>query len=336
MPTDIIAHKNVLKTGTDYFDYQYPVNTGAVLNLLNGKPLTFDKSYFIDIDNETGLQSAWSGKHPELPETLSSTNAGSTKANISSLDAFYEHFRPYYDWKKDATIAEKQACYQEYKNNLPNEENILWIVVHESGMPGAGNDAELLARIQRQQADGERAYRQASWNYQIDHEKIYQSFDDTVYCWHAGGDYGKYLPLGNSNSIGIEMCINEDGNYDGAMFHDAKLVAYLLHKYNLKMENVVRHHDTSGKICPNYMLETNRYGEFLERVKDELNAIKYLRDAEVTWTISNPELFEKGPHGLYYSKAVSKITQVEVTLKVVKGSYTFEKTVSITLRPDAN
>ena len=177
MPTDIIAHKNVLKTGTDYFDYQYPVNTGAVLNLLNGKPLTFDKSYFIDIDNETGLQSAWSGKHPELPETLSSTNAGSTKANISSLDAFYEHFRPYYDWKKDATIAEKQACYQEYKNNLPNEENILWIVVHESGMPGAGNDAELLARIQRQQADGERAYRQASWNYQIDHEKIYQSFD---------------------------------------------------------------------------------------------------------------------------------------------------------------
>lgn len=336
MPTDIIAHKNVLKTGTDYFDYQYPVNTGAVLNLLNGKPLTFDKSYFIDIDNETGLQSAWSGKHPELPETLSSTNAGSTKANISSLDAFYEHFRPYYDWKKDATIAEKQACYQEYKNNLPNEENILWIVVHESGMPGAGNDAELLARIQRQQADGERAYRQASWNYQIDHEKIYQSFDDTVYCWHAGGDYGKYLPLGNSNSIGIEMCINEDGNYDGAMFHDAKLVAYLLHKYNLKMENVVRHHDTSGKICPNYMIETNRYGEFLERVKDELNAIKYLRDAEVTWTISNPELFEKGPHGLYYSKAVSKLTQVEVTLKVVKGSYTFEKTVSITLRPDAN
>jgi hypothetical protein len=84
------------------------------------------------------------------------------------------------------------------------------------------------------------------------------------------------------------------------------------------------------------MIETNRYGEFLERVKDELNAIKYLRDAEVTWTISNPELFETGPHGLYYSKAVSKLTQVEVTLKVVKGSYTFEKTVSITLRPDAN
>ena len=217
MPTDIIAHKNVLKTGTDYFDYQYPVNTGAVLNLINGQPLTFDKSYFIDIDNETGLQKAWSGKHPELPDTLSSTNASATKANISSLDAFYNHFRPFYDWEVDASTAEKQARYQEYKASLPNEENILWIVVHESGMPGAGNDAELLARIQRQQADGERTYRQASWNYQIDHEKIYQSFDDTVYCWHAGGDYGKYLPLGNSNSIGIEMCINEDGNYDGAM-----------------------------------------------------------------------------------------------------------------------
>lgn len=336
MPTDIIAHKNVLKAGTDYFDYQYPVNTGAVLNLINGQPLTFDKSYFIDIDNETGLQKAWSGKHPELPDTLSSTNASATKANISSLDAFYNHFRPFYDWEVDASTAEKQARYQEYKASLPNEENILWIVVHESGMPGAGNDAELLARIQRQQADGERTYRQASWNYQIDHEKIYQSFDDTVYCWHAGGDYGKYLPLGNSNSIGIEMCINEDGNYDGAMAHDAKLVAHLMYKYNLKMENVIRHNDTSGKICPNYMIETNRYGEFLEKVRNEYNAIKYLRDAEVTWTISDPSLFDKGPHGLYYAKAVSQLTEVEVTLRVVKGSYTFEKTVSISLRPDAN
>lgn len=336
MPTDIIAHKNVLKAGTDYFDYQYPVNTGAVLNLINGQPLTFDKSYFIDIDNETGLQKAWGGKHPELPDTLSSTNASATKANISSLDAFYNHFRPFYDWEVDASTVEKQARYQEYKASLPNEENILWIVVHESGMPGAGNNAELLARIQRQQADGERTYRQASWNYQIDHEKIYQSFDDTVYCWHAGGDYGKYLPLGNSNSIGIEMCINEDGNYDGAMAHDAKLVAHLMYKYNLKMENVIRHNDTSGKICPNYMIETNRYGEFLEKVRNEYNAIKYLRDAEVTWTISDPSLFDKGPHGLYYAKAVSQLTEVEVTLRVVKGSYTFEKTVSISLRPDAN
>lgn len=334
MPTNILAHVNVCKDGTDQFDYQYAVNTGAVLNLINGKPLSFDKSYYIDIDNSDYI-SAWGGRHPELPDTLSTTNAGSTKANISSLDAFYNHFAPFYDWDLDASISEKQAKYQEYKNNLPNEENILWIVVHESGMPGAGNDAELLARIQLQQATGDRTYRQASWNYQIDHEKIYQSFDDTVYCWHAGGDYGKYLPMGNSNSIGIEMCINEDGNYDGAMAHDAKLVAYLLNKYNLKMENVVRHHDTSGKICPNYMIETNRYGEFLQMVRNEYNAIKYLSDAEVTWTISNPELFEKGPHGLYYSKAVSQITEVDVTLKVVKGSYTFEKTVTITLRPDA-
>ena len=333
MPTDIIAHINVCKPGTDQFDYQYPVNTGAVLNLMNGQPLTFDKSYFIDVDNETGLAVAWSGKHPALPNSLDE-EVNNNKARISDLDAFYNHFKPFYGWDSNATNAQKQAAYKEYKDNLGNDENILWIVVHESGMPGAGNDAELLARIQRQQADGERTYRQASWNYQIDHEKIYQSFDDSVYCWHAGGDYGKYLPFGNRNSIGIEMCINEDGNYDGAMAHDAKLVANLMNKYNLKMENVVRHHDTSGKICPNYMIETSRYGEFLEMVRNEYNAIKYLRDADVTWTISNPELFEKGPHGLYYAKAVSEITEVQVTLKVVKGTYQFERTVTITLRPD--
>ena len=40
------------------------------------------------------------------------------------------------------------------------------------------------------------------------------------------------------NSIGIEMCINQDGNYDGAMAHDAKLVANLMYNYNLKNKHL--------------------------------------------------------------------------------------------------
>ncbi len=309
MPTKIIGHKNTLhKEGNSdelFLDKQYAVNTGAVLNLINGKDLTINKKYFVDVANEKNLVAHWDGPtHPAI----------STDPNSTNLQAVYAHF------------------YEGY--TIPNEENILWIVVHESGMPLAGQNAELLAKIQYNRAHGLSAYSPASWHYQVDETGIYQSFDDNVYCWHAGGDYGKWLPYRNQNSIGIEMCINQDGNYDGSMAHDAKLVASLMHKYNLTLDNVVRHHDTSGKECPSYMIRTNRYNEFLQMVTKEYIAIKYLKDAEVTWTISNPELFEQGPNGLYYSKQVKQATDVTISLKVVKGSYVFESTSTITLKPD--
>lgn len=309
LPTEIIGHKNIVYdqygTGELFLKSQYAVNTGAVLNLIDGKTLTINKDYYVDVKNETGLVSHWSSTyHPAI----------STDPTSENLQAVYEHF------------------YEGY--TIPNDENILWIVVHESGMPKVGDNAKLLAEIQYDRAHGNRAKTEASWHYQVDETGIYQTFDDTVYAWHAGGDCGKWLPYRNQNSIGIEMCINQDGNYDGSMAHDAKLVAQLMHKYNLTMDNVVRHHDTSGKECPSYMIRTNRYEEFLQKVCQEYVAMEYLKDAEVTWTISNPDLFIKGPNGLYYSKAVSTPTEVTLTLKVVKGSYTFNQSVTLTLKPD--
>lgn len=336
MPREVKAHHNYLwkqyGEDNDYFlHHQVKVNTGGVLNLITGKTLTINKSYFIDVYNETGLSEAWNKYHPELDETLGTSIVG--KSGTSSLDAFYNHFAPYYGWKENATEAEKQAAYQSYE--IPNDDNILWVVVHESGMPGVGNDAELLAKIQYDQAHGDRTYREASWNYQVDEGHIYQSFADSVYCWHAGGDYGKHLPYKNSNSIGIEMCINRDGNYDGSMRQDAKLVANLMYNYNLGFENVIRHYDTAGKECPSYMLRSDRYNEFLTYVLIELYAIQYLRDAEVKWTVSNiGDLFEVGANGLYYAKAVDTPTNVTIKLDVTKGSYSFSKTVTVTLEPD--
>ena len=119
------------------------------------------------------------------------------------------------------------------------------------------------------------------------------------------------------------------------MRNNAKLIAYLMHQYNLTLENVKRHYDFSGKECPSYMLRSDRYNEFLTYVAIELYAIKYLRDAEVKWTVSNlSELFEVGNNGLYYAKAVSAPTDVTIKLEVTKGSYSFSKTVTVTLEPD--
>lgn len=307
MPTKIIAHKNIVYDqygrGELFLKEQYASYDGAVLNLIDGKSPFLKQDYFIDI-TKPGLVDHWTdGGHPAISNDPTSTN----------LKAVWEHF------------------YEGYV--IPNEENILWIVVHESGMPNEGNDAKLLAEIQYDRAYGKRASASASWNYQVDDQGIYQSFGDDVYCWHAGGDYGKWLPYRNSNSIGIEMCINQDGNYDGAMHQDAKLIAYLMHKYNLTFDNVVRHHDTSGKECPSYMLRTNRYNEFLQMIAREYVAMQYLKDAEVTWTISDPELFETAQNGLMYAKPVKTATDVTVTLKVVKGSYIYNGTSTFTLYP---
>lgn len=309
LPTEIVGHKNIIYdqygTGEFYLKSQYAVNTGAVLNLIDGKDLVINKDYYVDTSKSDVVKKNYdSTYHPAISTDPTSTN----------LKAVYEHF------------------YEGY--TIPNQENILWIVVHESGMPLVGQNATLLATIQYENAYGLGRTTTASWHYQVDETGIYQSFDDKVYAWHAGGDYGKWLPYRNSNSIGIEMCINQDGNYDGSMAHDAKLVAELMHRYNLTMDNVVRHHDTSGKECPSYMIRTNRYEEFLEKVCQEYVAMKYLKDAEVTWTISNPDLFVKGPNGLYYQKSVLVPTDVVITLNVVKGNYTFNQSVTLTLKPD--
>ena len=307
LPTHIIGHKNVVKDN-DFLDHQYATYDGAVLNFITGSELTIDKSYYIDVKdpNLKYKNKLWSSSaHPAIVP------------NKESED--YNLFEAYFGVG--------------YK--IPNEENICYIVVHESGMPKVGNNAELLADLQWRNVFTSSEYREASWHYQVDEGKIYQSFPDETWAWHAGGSYGRYLPYNNRNSIGIEMCINQDGNYDGAMANDAKLVANLMYNYNLTLKNVVRHYDTSGKICPNYMLETNRYEEFIQKVSTEYLAIKYLRDANVEWTVSHPELFEYGVNGLYYAKPVSMDTEVTVTLKVTLGSYIYEGPSSFVLQPSS-
>lgn len=305
LPTHIIGHKNVVKEN-DFLDYQYATYDGAVLNFISGKELEIDKSYFINVqDPELEYKNKlWSNtKHPAIIP------------NPDSKD--YLLFEAYFG-----------KGYQ-----VPNEQNICYIVVHESGMPKDGDNAELLAQVQWRNVFTSDEYREASWHYQVDEGKIYQSFPDETHAWHAGGSYGKYLPYNNRNSIGIEMCINGDGNYDGAMANDAKLVANLMHKYNLTLKNVVRHYDTSGKICPNYMIETNRYDEFIQKVSNEYLAIQYLRNANVEWSVSHPELFEYGVNGLYYAKPVASDTVVTVTLKVTLDNYVYEGSSSFVLKP---
>ena len=47
----------------------------------------------------------------------------------------------------------------------------------------------------------------------VDDSNIIQTVDYTKnYSWHCGDGEGKY-GITNKNSIGIEICVNSDGNY---------------------------------------------------------------------------------------------------------------------------
>src|SRR5690625_4782874 len=114
-----------------------------------------------------------------------------------------------------------------------------YIVIHETANTRKGANANAHARLQ---ASGNS--RQASWHYQVDDKEIVQSFDDNKQCWHAGNRYY------NQNSIGIEICVNSDGDFKKAVDNAAKLVRYLMKKYNIPESRVIQHNAASGKNCP--------------------------------------------------------------------------------------
>lgn len=99
------------------------------------------------------------------------------------------------------------------------------------------------------------ANRQASAHYFVGNDGIFQSVPDRDKAWHCGGtNVYKHKYCRNSNSIGIEMCsriINGHYTIDSDVVDmTVELTRYLMNKYNIPPENVIRHYDVWDKICP--------------------------------------------------------------------------------------
>lgn len=112
----------------------------------------------------------------------------------------------------------------------------------------------------------------ASADFGVDDRDIYQFNPDpkNYKCWSVGdkkdsssGGGRLYGIAGNWNTISIEICSTlkkgtslSKPNHSGWTFTDevienaVKLSKILMKKYNIPIENVVRHYDISGKICP--------------------------------------------------------------------------------------
>ena len=161
-------------------------------------------------------------------------------------------------------------CYT-YRND-----DILFIVIHFTGNNGdtALNNCNYFSG----------ANRGASANYFIGDDGIYQSVPDKWAAWAVGGtNTYKHRYCRNMNSISIEMCsrIGADGKYyirDGIVEQTIKLTRYLMNKYGVPVENVLRHYDVWDKKCPEpFVRQPELWENFKRRLtgREELTMEQY-------------------------------------------------------------
>lgn len=138
-----------------------------------------------------------------------------------------------------------------YNYTKSDKRKIEFIVIHDTGNPKTGANA--LMHYQYFNATN----RDASAHYFVDDKRIIQTVEDVDIAWHCGDTQTPPLIAGsrpkNANSIGIEICINEDGDYFKALQNTIELTKFLMQKYGIPPERVIRHYDVSGKICPQSM-----------------------------------------------------------------------------------
>jgi len=135
---------------------------------------------------------------------------------------------------------------------------IKYIVIHETDNFAKGTGAKNHSKFLKSTTDS------TSWHYTVDDKEIYHHIPDNEIAHHAATESG------NKNGVGIELCVNKDGNFNKTFENATKLVAYLIKEYNLETSDIKTHHDFSGKDCPHSILQNNRMNEFIRKVKKML------------------------------------------------------------------
>lgn len=133
--------------------------------------------------------------------------------------------------------------------------------------------------------------REASAHYFVDEDSICQSVRDTDTAWHCGTRGAYYhKTCRNANSIGIELCSRKHGNtyyfLEETIERAAELARELMEKYNIPIENVVRHYDVTHKICPApFVHDEAAWDNFKERLDDEMTQEQFNKMADA-WLAS--------------------------------------------------
>lgn len=152
------------------------------------------------------------------------------------------------------------------------------IVIHWTANTSRGADAQANRNYFNRSShttynsDGRIQKSYASAHYIIDDHSIIRCIPDDEVAYHVGAL--TYKPIGeeirehrvadspNNYLIGIEMCVNEGGDWDKTYRTTVELTRHLLDKHGLTVKNVYRHYDITGKLCPKMMVEEVPWMQF--------------------------------------------------------------------------
>ena len=175
------------------------------------------------------------------------------------------------------------------QNYYPETNKRKYITIHETANTGVGADADAHANFINNGA-------METWHYSVDDEKAVCHYYHTTSCWHTG------TYKGNTQSIGIEMCVNSDGDYLKTLHNTIELVQKIMKEENISANNVVQHNYWSGKNCPTLLRAGNRgmnWSQFIAGVKGQSTGTSK-SEAPKGWKVNK--------YGTYYKKVDKTFT----------------------------
>lgn len=166
------------------------------------------------------------------------------------------------------TINRKISLINFYDSNR-SKSAIKYIILHYVGaVSTAKNNADYFYST----------FRGASAHYFVDENEIWQVVEDNDSAWAIGANK-YYTDARNTNSISIEMCCyNNNGKLDikeEVVNKAIELTKYLMEKYDIDADHVIRHYDATRKVCPApFVNDESRWQDFKKKLgqKDTSNS----------------------------------------------------------------
>lgn len=195
-----------------------------------------------------------------------------------------------------------------------NASQIRYLVYHYTGNDGdkaANNAAYFQQNIVK-----------ASAHYFVDDTTVWRSVPDLKVAWAVGGSKypnadktgggTMYGIITNTNSLSIEMCDTiRNGIYEASeatLANAAALGRALMEKYGIPIENVYRHFDVTGKHCPSYLVNAQKWAEFKKRLEVKImdNTPSPAHKEGVEWAVKNGILTGNSEGDLMLSQPVTR------------------------------
>ncbi|MGN0298842.1 MAG: N-acetylmuramoyl-L-alanine amidase family protein [Lachnospiraceae bacterium] len=189
------------------------------------------------------------------------------------VDAFIQNLNEELDLQESQMVAE--SIEQSLEDKIKNRQNKLtipdwitedWITVNEYSRPGEALPEVNAIVVHYVGNAGTTAAQNRSYFQGLAEKKDEKEKRSSHFIVGLEGEIIQCIPINeicyaanerNSDSISIEVCHpDSEGEFSEVTYHSlVRLISWLCENLNLTSENVIRHYDITGKLCPLYYVK---------------------------------------------------------------------------------